>query len=382
MAGSLGALTLPSGDEASTQYLSIAHWNCSEASSSVQLPIHYSLFTIHAILPPMSTRSSPLPPDALLLAPMVGLSHRALRELIRGFGGCDLYYTEMTSAAGYLSGAPYDRFFLDSGPEPERTVLQFYAVDTARMVEAARKAARELPAAGLDLNFGCSAPHIERSGGGVSWMKNPEAARDLVARVRDARPEGSLSVKLRIGYDDDYGRLRDFCAGLSEAGADWLVLHPRLRSEKLRRTGRWDYVRRLREDLGIPLVGNGDVRTPVDKAARVRECRTAGIMLGREAVRRPWIFALIRGLERDPGFRMTVDAAETAENFLRLVEELLPPEFHLSRARRFFYYYCDNLSFAHHIRWKIQNAPDLASIRRILAEYFEEVPGDRVVGGR
>ena len=325
----------------------------------------------------MPARPSPLPPDALLLAPMVGLSHRPLRELVLGFGGCDLAYTEMTSAAGYLSGAPYDRYFLDTGPEPGRAVLQFYAVDAPRMIQAARKAARELPAAGLDLNFGCSAPHIEKAGGGVSWMKDPGAARDLVARVRDARPEGGLSAKLRVGYDEDYGRLRDFCGGLAEAGADWLVLHPRLRSEKLRRTGRWDYVRRLGEDLEVPVVGNGDIQGPEDHAARVRECRPAGIMLGREAVRRPWVFALIRGLERDPGFRMTVDLAGTAETALRLMEEHLPPEFHISRARRFFYYYCDNLSFAHHIRWKIQNAPDLKAVRQALEEYFEEVPGDR-----
>lgn len=330
----------------------------------------------------MSSRPSPLPPNALLLAPMVGLSHRPLRELVLGFGGCDLVYTEMTSAAGYLSGAPYDRYFLDTGPEPGRTVLQFYAVDAPRMEEAARKAARDLPSAGLDLNFGCSAPHIEKAGGGVYWMKDPPAARDLVARVRDARPEGSLSLKLRIGYDDDYGRLLDFCGPLAEAGADWLVLHPRLQNERLRRTGRWDYIRRLRKDLEIPVVGNGDIRDFRDWRDRVTECEPAGIMLGREAVRRPWIFALIRGLERDPRFRMTVDLAETAERALRLMEEHLPPEFHISRARRFFFYYCDNLSFAHHIRWKIQNAPDLKAVRNALAEYFEEVPGDAVVGGR
>ena len=324
----------------------------------------------------MSSRPFPLPPNALLLAPMVGLSHRPLRELVRHFGGCDLFCTEMASASGFLSGAPYDRYFLDTLPIPGRTVLQFYSTDTPRMVEAARTAARSIPSSGLDLNFGCSAPHIVKSGGGVSWMKDPAAARDLVARVRDVYGTGSLSVKLRIGYDDDYNRLRDFCGPLAEAGAEWLVLHPRLRSEKFRRTGRWDYVRRLGEDLGVPVVGNGDIRSFEDWEGRVRECRPAGIMVGREAVRRPWIFALIRGRQADPSYRLTVDIPGTAEMALRLIEDLLPTEFHLSRARRFFFYYCDNLSFAHHARWKIQNAPDFTAIRSILAEYFKEVPKD------
>ncbi|HSV57040.1 MAG TPA: tRNA-dihydrouridine synthase family protein, partial [Magnetospirillaceae bacterium] len=182
----------------------------------------------------MSGRVSPLPQAALLLAPMVELSHRPLRELVDGFGGCDLAYTEMTSAAGYLSGAPYDRYFLDPGPEPGRTILQFYATDASRMAQAARRASREIPAAGLDINFGCSAPHIEKVGGGIAWMRDPTGARDLVARVRDEIGSWSLSAKLRVGYDDDYDRLRDFCGPLIEAGLDWLVLHPRLRGEKLR----------------------------------------------------------------------------------------------------------------------------------------------------
>ena len=338
-------------------------------------PASCSLPSLSGILPPMSRACLPL--NALLLAPMVGLSHRAFRELVASFGGCDLYYTEMTSSAGFVSGSPYDRYFLDTLPEPGRTVLQFYATDAPRMVQAARSAS-SIPAWGLDLNFGCAAPHIEKHGGGVSWMKDGKAARDLVAAVREAWPDRSLSVKMRIGYDDDYSRLRDFCAPLAEAGADYIVLHPRLKNEKLRRQGRWDYVRALGEDLPVPVVGNGDVRSFEAWEERVRSCRPAGVMLGREAVRRPWIFALIRGRETDPDFSLPVDIAGTAERTLSLIEERLPHEFHLSRARRFLFYYCDNLSFAHHVRWKIQNAPDLATIRSILAEYFSEMPGDRV----
>ncbi|MCX7023095.1 MAG: tRNA-dihydrouridine synthase family protein, partial [Spirochaetes bacterium] len=282
-----------------------------------------------------------LPPDALLLAPMVELSHRPLRELIESFGGCDLYCTEMASASAFVSGAPWDRYFLDTLPCPGRTVLQFYASDRGRMAEAAIRS-RSMDAAGIDLNFGCSAPQIEKSGGGVRWMLDPAAAADLVKAVRDARPEGTVSVKTRIGYEDDYGYLRDFCGGLAGAGADWIVLHPRLKNEKFRRSGRWDYVRRLREDLGIPVVGNGDVRSPEDWRARVDACAPSGIMIGREAVRRPWIFALIKGRIADPDYSPLIDVRATAFRMLELVETLLPREFHRSRGRRFLHYYCDN----------------------------------------
>ena len=200
-----------------------------------------------------------------MLAPMVELSHQALRELIAGFGGCDRYYTEMTGAPAYLAEAPYDRWFLNSEPDPANTVVQFFSPDAPRMAGAVRKLAAERaaegrPLGGIDLNFGCAAPQIERIGGGVRWMREPEAAAAMMAEVRAAIPGVPLSAKLRLGYEDSWERLHSFCAGLVAAGADYLVLHPRLKDQKFRRTGKWDYVKRLAEALPVPVIGNGDVR--------------------------------------------------------------------------------------------------------------------------
>ena len=158
---------------------------------------------------------------------------------------------------------------------------------------------------------------------------------------------------------------------------DFLTLHPRLGDEKFRRKSRWDYVARLQSDLPLPVVGNGDVMTHGDWAARKAETGCAGIMIGRGAVRRPWLFALIKGRRADPAFELEVDLEATAYRFLDLVEARLPPEFHLTRARRVFFYYSDNFSFAHHLKWRLDNAPDLAAMRAILATYFSEMPGDR-----
>jgi len=335
-----------------------------------------------------------LPDRALILAPMVALSHRALRELIFDFDagtregagsgagglapprGLDLAFTEMASAAALASHSTFDEAFLDAAPMPEKVVYQFYTTKPERLPEALAMVA-ERAVFGADINFGCSAPHILKAGGGAAWMREPEKAADL-ARLARASWSGSLSAKLRIGAEDDYGRLLDFCRGLVEAGLDFLTLHPRLEGQKFRRQGRWDYVARLVEDLPIPVVGNGDVRGFGDWKRWMDEARPAGIMIGREAARRPWIFALIRGLEADPSFVLRVDLRETALLFLELVEKFLPPEFHESRAKRFFSYYCDNFTFAHHIRTKLQNAPDLETMRQLLDAYLAELPGDRV----
>jgi tRNA-dihydrouridine synthase len=313
---------------------------------------------------------------------MVELSHRPLRELIASFGSCDRYYTEMTSASGYLACSPFDRYFMDSEPDPEHTTVQLFDSEIGPLASAASRLERERKAAGtilggIDLNFGCSAPHIERSGGGVSWMKDARRAAALMLAVREAAPGIPVSAKLRLGYEESEGALVDFCLALEEAGADYLVIHPRLKHEKFRRTGKWPYVRAAADALGIPVIGNGDVKSLESYRTAIDGYGAAGVMVGREAVRRPWFFALIRGQEADPTFSMEIPLEQVGLRMLSLIRRHLPQPFHLSRARRFFFYYCDNLSFAHHLRYAIQNADGLETIERLFRAYFEEVPADR-----
>jgi tRNA-dihydrouridine synthase len=306
---------------------------------------------------------------------MVAVSHRALRELILEFGGLDLAFTEMASAAAAVSGSPYEEWYLDAGPEPGRCAYQFYTVKPERLVEALAFVA-ERPVFGADINFGCSAPQIKRAGGGVAWMRRPEAAAELVAAARGVWKK-PLSAKIRLGDTEDYPALLAFCKGLEASGLDFITLHPRLGDEKFRRQSRWEYVARLAADLSIPVVGNGDIHSFQDWDAKRSEARPAGCMLGRAAVQRPWIFALIKGRAANADFRLEVDLEATAYRFLDLVEARLPGDFHLTRARRFFFYYSDNFSYAHHLKWKLENAPDLGAMRGILAEYFSEVPADK-----
>ncbi|HOX92573.1 MAG TPA: tRNA-dihydrouridine synthase family protein, partial [Spirochaetales bacterium] len=296
------------------------------------------------------------------------------------FGGCDRYYTEMCSAPAYLGNAPWDEWFMDTRPAPERTSIQFYSPDTERMSLAIEKLTLDsLPHGGVDLNFGCSAPLITRLGAGVSWMKDSAGAAAMVQAARKALPkEFMLSAKLRLGHDDSEDRLLEFCQGLCDAGADYLVLHPRLANQKFRRLGKWSSVATMARALPVPLIGNGDVRSYDDYARAVGEYGASGVMIGREAVRRPWIFALIRGLEANPDFSMSINIEETAFTMLDSIETQLPSIFYLSRARRFFFYFCDNLAFAHHIKCAIQNAPSLDAIRALLRSYFDEVPTDRI----
>jgi tRNA-dihydrouridine synthase len=309
---------------------------------------------------------------SFILAPMAELSHRALRELIEGFGGCDEYVTEMISAAGLLGGGPFEAWYLDAGPRPEKTVYQLVGADPDKLVRAAALLDRR-ECAGIDITMGCSAPPIRKAGAGVAWMASIDRAGDLMARIRGSTQK-RLSVKLRIGFSADFEYLLRFCRRLADAGTERITLHPRTAAEKFRRNARWDYVDRLRRELGIPVAGNGDIAD----AETLRRRAAAGcgaLMVGRAAVRQPWIFAEARNGET--AAPRNIDLEETGLRFLELLSLRQPPEFHLSRARRFFGFFCGNLKWGNHVKNRLNREETPAGIERAWKAYFEEHPDER-----
>jgi tRNA-dihydrouridine synthase len=307
---------------------------------------------------------------------MAEISHRAFRELIAGFGnsaaGPDEYFTEMISAGALLGGGPFEKWYLDGGPCPERLVYQLVGSNPDQIERAAALLDRR-DGLGIDINMGCAAPAIRRSGAGVAWMASADAAGTLMGRVRRA-VRRRLSVKLRTGFRDDYEGLLRFCRRLEAEGVELITLHPRTAGEKFRRSARWDYVEALRGDLKIPVAGNGDIASPEEM---LRRAEKGPVMVGRAAVRRPWIFAAARapdggaGAEKTAGF-FRVNLEETGIRFLELLARYQPPEFHLSRARRFFGYFCDNLKWGTYVKNLLNREEDLGGIGRAWRGYFAE----------
>ena len=325
---------------------------------------------------------------------MAELSHRALRELVEGFGGCDEYFTEMISAGALIGGGPFESWYTDAGPRPEKLVFQLVGADFGQIVKAAGLLNR-LECLGIDINMGCSAPLIRKTGAGVAWMASIDRAGELVAGVRKAVTR-RLSVKLRIGFQDDFDYLVRFCRRLEAEGAELITVHPRTAGEKFKRQARWDYVGHLKRELGIPVAGNGDIDSAEELLGRA-SARAEGrdlcdaLMVGRGAVRQPWIFAAARRLQAErealaegaaapeaaaaqPVYAPAPDygaaIGETGVKFLDLLARYQPPEFHLSRARRFFAYFCDNLKWGNYLKNKLNREESLAGIERVWREYF------------
>ncbi|MDR0487134.1 MAG: tRNA-dihydrouridine synthase family protein [Treponema sp.] len=293
---------------------------------------------------------------------MAELSHRGLRELIEDFGGCDEYFTEMISAGALLAGGPFEKWYVDSGPKPEKTVFQLVGADSGQISRAAAILDR-LECAGIDINMGCSAPLIRKTGAGAAWMASIDRAGELISTVRPL-VKHRLSVKLRIGYEDDFGYLVQFCRRLEACGTDMIILHPRTVTEKFKRLARWEYIGRLKQELKISVAGNGDIASAANLVDRA-DGRCDAVMVGRAAVRQPWIFASAKKNET-----VNVSIEETGFRFLELLSRFQPPEFHVSRARRFFGFFCDNLKWGNYLKNLLNREKTLSGIERAWREYF------------
>jgi tRNA-dihydrouridine synthase len=300
--------------------------------------------------------------NPMFLAPMAELSHRALRELIDEFSSCDEYFTEMISSAALLAGGPYEKWYIDTAPNPKKLVFQLVGSEIDQISHAAALLDR-LECKGIDINMGCSAPLIRKNGAGAAWMASIDRAGELIAFVRP-QVKRRLSVKLRIGFKDDFEYLVNFCRRLEDEGIELITLHPRLVTEKFKRLARWDYVGGLRKELRIPVAGNGDIACAEDVLRRADSCDA--VMVGRAAIRQPWIFAQVAGLAPTPNIE------QTGLRFLELLLRYQPPEFHRSRALRFFSFFCDNCTWGNYLKTKLNREETISGMERVWRDYFLE----------
>ena len=322
----------------------------------------------------------------LICGPMATISHPAFRILVERFGGCDEYFTEMINAGSLLNFGPFEKFYIDSTPCPEKIVWQLTGTDEERMKEAAVRLA-ELPGIGVDINMGCSAPDIYKTGAGIGWMlKDRSETENMVKAVRSVIPSGRrLSVKLRLGdenfTEDDFF---SFCDMLVNCGVELLTLHPRTKKEKLARPPRYQFCQKLAErykagaqgSRTIPVYLNGNVKDKASfdyAAASCPDC--AGVMISRAAVTKPWIFKEVL-----QGYHNNINMEEICFSYVDLIEKYQPKEFWKTRLQRFFTYFCMNFSFAHYAQTQFINAAEKGNeeLRQAIKDFFEKCPEERI----
>ena len=327
----------------------------------------------------------------LLLAPMATLSHEALRNLIFRFGGCDEYYCEMIHATSLVSGGKFEEFYIRTQPEPDKMVWQLTDYREEALKEAS-KIVSELGGIGIDINMGCPAPDIYRTGAGCAWMSKPlQEVASMLNKVKSVLDSSTtsckrLSCKIRLGEEDfTIEKLFDYCDMLVSEGVTQITLHPRTRKEKYTRKARWEYVNQLCEylkskysSLNLQIIGNGSIFSVEDAISSIKKAPNIdGIMLGRSAIQKPWLFKQISSALSNEEFKTEIDLFELAIDFMKDIENCQPQEFWKTRKQRFFIYFCDNFQFGNYLKSQLINNDGFEVQKNILQEYFEKMPSER-----
>jgi len=305
----------------------------------------------------------------LVLAPMTFLGHIAFRELMSRYGGYGLLFTEMCSARAIPAEnrhvSPYFRW---RDAEHPRLVCQIFGANPQVMAQAARRIEKE-ELFGVDINFGCANGRICRQNCGAAILKDPDRAVRIVEEVRKA-VSIPVSVKFRTGWKDAPGTAVELAVRFENAGADALILHPRVAPDRRSRPPKWEYIGMVKNAVAIPVFGNGDVFDRSDCIRILEETGCDGVALGRMAIARPWIFAEWTN-DFKPGPDIFRDAALQLAG---LLAKHYDPRRAIRRYKRFAYYFSANFQYGHTLYSQVLNASDMLRLNQIIHRFFDQSP--------
>src|SRR5208337_988422 len=218
----------------------------------------------------------------IILAPMAGLTHSALRQIMSGFGGVGLLSSEMLAAKRLPTENPVSSPYLIR-TDSEKPLSYQLLIGTTKELAPAIEALHKLKADAIDLNLGCPAPAVGRIGAGIKLMERPEDVRRIVAEARKLT-RLPLTAKIRLGIELDELKLKSFCTMLENEGIDMISVHARLKHESFARKPRWECIAKVKDWLRIPIIANGGIFSVQDAETCLRVSGADGLMLGRGAV--------------------------------------------------------------------------------------------------
>lgn len=224
---------------------------------------------------------------ATLLAPMAGVTDTIFRRVIRGLGGCGLIMTEFTSAEGVTRSAAKTLRYLYYDVDEHPIAAQLFGAD-AEVMAAAAALVEDLGFDQVDINLGCPAKKVVKCGGS-GLLRDLKLLESVLTAVR-AAVKIPLTIKMRSGWDDGSVVAVEVARMAEGIGIEAVAVHPRTRTQGYAGQADWSVITRVKQSVRIPVVGNGDIRSPEDAERMVVQTGCDAVMIGRTAATNPWIF--------------------------------------------------------------------------------------------
>ncbi|MCK4578097.1 MAG: tRNA dihydrouridine synthase DusB [Candidatus Marinimicrobia bacterium] len=256
----------------------------------------------------------------ILLAPMAGITDHPFRVICRRYG-VGVVYTEFVSANGVIREGPKSLDLVHFAPEERPIGIQIFGETAPVIAESAALLAERFQPDIIDLNFGCPVPKVTKKGAGSAMLRDLSLMSEVIKATVAAVPDLPVTVKMRAGWDSTCVIAVEAAAIVQEAGAKALALHPRTTRQGFTGQADWSLIEAVKREVSIPVIGNGDIRSPADAIRMFHETGCDAVMVARGALGQPWIFrqinALLAGQESPP---VTLrDIADVCRDHLALI---------------------------------------------------------------
>ena len=225
------------------------------------------------------------------LAPLAGITNLPFRLLVKECG-CSVVCSEMISAKGIFYNSKNTLKLLNSSKHEQPLSVQIFGCEPESMAKAAKFIEDLNIASIIDINFGCSVKKVVKQGAGVALMKEPELSKSIFLAVRKAI-DLPFTIKLRSGWDNSGRQAFNIAQIAQDCGVDAVIMHPRTASQGFKGKADWDLIAQLKQQLSIPVIGNGDINSVEDANKMLASTCCDGVMVGRAVMTNPFICSQI-----------------------------------------------------------------------------------------